>query len=123
MTSPNPHPVVHPCPLPRLDRAAIEGVLRSGRRLLVQGAMGVHASDGIAGKVAAHRGPRLVGVGTISAVVKTPEQLRAEIHRARVEAGGGYVGVNLMAAINKADFETLARVAIEEKVSFLVQGA
>jgi nitronate monooxygenase len=123
MTSPNPHPVVHPCPLPPLDRAAIEGVLRSGRRLLVQGAMGIHASDGIAGKVAAHRGPRLVGVGTISAVLKTPEQLRAEIRRARVEAGGGYVGVNLMAAINKADFETLAKVAIEEKVSFVVQGA
>jgi NAD(P)H-dependent flavin oxidoreductase YrpB (nitropropane dioxygenase family) len=108
---------------PPLDRAAIEDVVRSGRRLLVQGAMGVHASDGITGKVAAHRGARLVGVGTISAVIKTPEQLRAEIRRARVESRGGYVGVNLMAAINKADFELLAKVAIEERVSFLVQGA
>src|SRR5512138_1286080 len=105
MTSPNPDPVVHPCPLPRLDRAAIEGVLRSGRRLLVQGGMGIHASDGIAGKVAAHRGTRLVGVGTISAVVKTPDHLRTEIRRARSESGGGHVGVNLMAAINKGDFE------------------
>jgi nitronate monooxygenase len=121
--SPNPHVTAHPCALPRLDRAAIEDVLRSGRRLLVQGGMGIHASDGIAGKVAAHRGARLVGVGTISAVLKTPEQLRAEIRRARIESGGGYVGVNLMAAINKADFETLAKVAIEEKVSFVVQGA
>jgi NAD(P)H-dependent flavin oxidoreductase YrpB (nitropropane dioxygenase family) len=33
------------------------------------------------------------------------------------------VGVNLMAAINKAEFETCTRIAIEEKVSFIVQGA
>jgi len=110
-------------PAPPLDRAAIEAIVASGRRLLVQGGMGIHASDGVAGKVAAHRGARLVGVGTISAVLKTPEQLRAEIRRAKRESGGGYVGVNLMAAINKADFEALARVSIEEKVSFIVQGA
>jgi nitronate monooxygenase len=123
MSATTPAPAVDPCALPRLDRAAIDAVIRSGRRLLVQGGMGIHASDGLAGKVAAHRGERLVGVGTISAVLKTPEQLRAEIRRAKVEANGGYVGVNLMAAIHKADFEALARVAIEEKVSFLVQGA
>ncbi len=110
-------------PSPRLDRAAIEGIVASGRRLLVQGGMGIHASDGVSGLVAAHRGARLVGVGTISAVLKTPEMLRTEIRRARRDARGGYVGVNLMAAINKADFETLARVSIEEKVSFIVQGA
>ncbi len=110
-------------PLPRLDRRAIADVVRAGRRLLVQGGMGIHASDGLSGKVAAHRGARLVGVGTISAVLKTPEQLRAEIRRARQESQGGFVGVNLMAAINKADFEVLARVSIEERVSFLVQGA
>jgi NAD(P)H-dependent flavin oxidoreductase YrpB (nitropropane dioxygenase family) len=108
---------------PKLDRAAIEAVVASGRRLLVQGGMGIHASDGLSGKVAAHRGERLVGVGTISAVLKTPEQLRGEIHRARADAPGGFVGVNLMAAINKVDFERLARVSIEEKVSFVVQGA
>jgi NAD(P)H-dependent flavin oxidoreductase YrpB (nitropropane dioxygenase family) len=113
----------HGGPSPRLDRATIEGIVRSGRRLLVQGGMGIHASDGISGKVAAHRGERLVGVGTISAVIKTPEQLRAEIRRSRAESGNGFVGVNLMAAINKADFELLARVSIEERVSFLVQGA
>jgi len=110
-------------PLARLDRSAIEAIVTSGRRLLVQGGMGIHASDGVSGKVAAHRGARLVGVGTISAVLKTPEQLRAEIQRARRESNGGFVGVNLMAAINKADFELLARVSIEERVSFIVQGA
>jgi nitronate monooxygenase len=110
-------------PLAPLDRAAIEAIVRSGRRLLVQGAMGIHASDGIPGKVARHRGPRLAGVGTISGVVKTDEQLRSEIDRARREAPGGHVGVNLMAAINKQDFARLTAVAITEKVSFIVQGA
>jgi NAD(P)H-dependent flavin oxidoreductase YrpB (nitropropane dioxygenase family) len=112
-----------PAPLARLDRAAIEAIVASGRRLLVQGGMGIHASDGLAGKVAAHHGARLVGVGTVSAVVKGPDHLRREIRRARAEAPGGFVGLNLMAAINKADFELSARIAIEERVSFIVQGA
>ncbi len=113
----------HLPPLARLDRAAIESILASGRRLLVQGGMGIHASDGLAGKVAAHHGARLVGVGTVSAVVKTPDHLRREIRRARAEAPGGFVGLNLMAAINKAEFELSTRIAIEEGVSFIVQGA
>jgi NAD(P)H-dependent flavin oxidoreductase YrpB (nitropropane dioxygenase family) len=108
---------------PRLDRVAIEQIVASGRRLLVQGGMGIHASDGLAGKVAAHRGPRLVGVGTISAVLKTPDHLRAEIRRAKAEAPDGFVGVNIMAAIHKGDFEAHVRVSIEEGVSFIVQGA
>jgi NAD(P)H-dependent flavin oxidoreductase YrpB (nitropropane dioxygenase family) len=108
---------------PRLDRRAIEAVVRSGRRLLVQGAMGIHASDGLAGKVAASATPRLVGVGTISAVVKSEAMLRAEIRRARADAPHGYVGLNLMAAINRTDFDTSLRIAIEEGVSFVVQGA
>jgi nitronate monooxygenase len=110
-------------PLARLDRAAIAAVLASGRHLLVQGGMGIHASDGLAGKVASHRGAALVGAGTISAVVKTEEHLRREIRRARDEAPGGFVGVNLMAAVDKDHFEASARIAIEEKVSFVVQGA
>jgi nitronate monooxygenase len=110
-------------PAPRLDRTAIEAILASGRRLLVQGGMGIHASDGLAGKVARHRGARLVGVGTISAVVKTDAHLRAEIRRAKRDAPDGYVGLNLMAAINKGDFERSAKIAIEEGVSFIVQGA
>jgi NAD(P)H-dependent flavin oxidoreductase YrpB (nitropropane dioxygenase family) len=108
---------------PRLDRVAIEQIVASGRRLLVQGGMGIHASDGLAGKVAAHQGPRLVGVGTISAVLKTPDHLRAEIRRAKAEAPDGFVGVNIMAAIHKGDFESHVRVSIEEGVSFIVQGA
>jgi nitronate monooxygenase len=110
-------------PLARLDRAVIESIVASGRRLLVQGGMGIHASDGLAGKVAAHQGARLVGVGTVSAVVKSPDHLRREIRRARAEAPGGFVGLNLMAAINKAEFELSTRIGIEEGVSFIVQGA
>jgi len=106
-----------------LNRAAIEGIVRSGRRLLVQGAMGLHVSDGLAGKVAAARSGRFVCAGTISGVGKSPEMLRRELHRAKVEAPGGYVGVNLMAAINHDDFEALARLSIEEGASFIVQGA
>ena len=45
-----------PLPLGRLDRATIQGLLASGRRLLVQGGMGIHASDGLSGKVARHLG-------------------------------------------------------------------
>ncbi len=112
-----------PLPLGRLDRATIKQLVEGGKRLLVQGGMGIHASDGLSGKVAAHRGDRLVGVGTISAVVKNPDHLRAEIRRARADANGGFVGLNLMAAINKAEFEACARIAIEEKLSFIVQGA
>jgi NAD(P)H-dependent flavin oxidoreductase YrpB (nitropropane dioxygenase family) len=108
---------------PRLDRRAIEDVVRSGRRLLVQGAMGIHASDGLSGKVAAARSPRLVGVGTVSAVVKSEPMLRAEIRRARADAPDGYVGLNLMAAINRVDFDTSLRIGFEEGVSFVVQGA
>src|SRR5512145_1579089 len=110
-------------PSPPLDRAAVESIVASGKRLLVQGGMGIHASDGISGRVASWRGPRLVGAGTVSAVVKTAHHFRAEIRRAKRESNGGYVGVNLMAAINKPDLESCARIAIEEKVSFVVQGA
>jgi nitronate monooxygenase len=110
-------------PAPKLDRHAIADVLRGGRRLLVQGAMGIHASDGLSGKVAAMRTRHLVGVGTISAVLKTPEMLAAEIRRAKLDAPGGYVGMNLMAAINRDDFEVCAKTAIDEGVSFIVQGA
>lgn len=108
---------------PKLDRTAIRAILGTGKRLLVQGGMGIHASDGLAGKVAAVRSRRFVGVGTISAVIKTPEHLRAEIQRAKAAAPGGYVGINLMAAINKADFELLARTALDEGISFIIQGA
>ena len=108
---------------PRLDRAAIQAIAASGRHLLVQGAMGIHASDGLAGKVAGMTTAHLVGVGTVSAVVKTEPVLRTEIRRARAAAPQGFVGVNLMAAVNPVDFQTALRIAIEEGVSFVVQGA
>src|SRR3990172_11380761 len=74
---------------PRLDRAAIEEIVRSGKRLLVQGAMGICASDGLSGKVAAAKSSRLVGVGTVSAVVKDEPILRREGRRGIDESAGG----------------------------------
>ena len=38
-----------------LDRRAIGAITSSGKRLIVQGAMGIHASDGLAGRVAANQ--------------------------------------------------------------------
>jgi NAD(P)H-dependent flavin oxidoreductase YrpB (nitropropane dioxygenase family) len=108
---------------PKLGRRAIEQIVRSGKRLLVQGAMGIHASDGLSGKVAAIETPHLVGVGTISAVLKNEPLLRTEIRRTRAEAPSGYIGLNLMAAINRIDFDTLLRISFEEGISFIVQGA
>jgi nitronate monooxygenase len=108
---------------PKLTRAAIDEVLRSGKHLLVQGAMGLHVSDGLAGEVAAAKSTRFVTAGTVSGVGKTAGMLRRELRRARADAPDGYVGVNLMAAINHSDFERLARTALAEGVSFIVQGA
>jgi nitronate monooxygenase len=108
---------------PRLDRGAIGRIVRSGKRLLVQGAMGIHASDGLSGKVAAMSTPHLVGVGTISGVLKNEPLLRAEIRRTRAEAPHGFIGLNLMAAINRIDFDTCLRISFEEGISFIVQGA
>ncbi|HET7753336.1 MAG TPA: nitronate monooxygenase [Anaeromyxobacteraceae bacterium] len=109
--------------MPKLTRRVVEDIVSSGRRLIVQGAMGIHASDGLSGKVAAQRGSRLVGVGTISAVLKTPEHLVREIRRCKREARGGFVGVNFMAAVNRLDFEASVKLALAEGVSFVVQGA
>jgi nitronate monooxygenase len=110
-------------PLRKLDRAAIEAAVGSGKRLLVQGAMGVMASDGLPGPIARLRSERFVPVGTISGVVKSVAMLAAQIERSGREAPGGYVGVNLMAAINKDDFAALSRTALDCGVSFVVQGA
>jgi len=118
--SPGPRATTH---APWLDRAAIQRIVSGGQRLLVQGAMGIHASDGLAGKVAACRTERLVGVGTISAVLKSEAMLRAEIRRARAEAPWGFVGLNLMAAINQGDFQSALHIGFEEGISFVVQGA
>lgn len=110
-------------PAPKLTRQAIEKARAQGRTLLVQGGMGLHASDGLAGKVAAATSRAFLPVGTISAVGKTEAGLVGEIRRARKDAPEGYIGVNLMAAIHKDDFESLAKAALDEGVSFLVQGA
>jgi nitronate monooxygenase len=130
-----PDPIPHPAvrreappevnlpPAPKLTKEVINAFVKQGRHLLVQGGMGLHASDGLSGKVASAPTQRFVPVGTVSAVGKTEAGLIAEIRRARSEAPNGFIGVNLMAALNQDDFKSLALVALEEGVSFLVQGA
>lgn len=119
----DPPPSVALPPVPKLTREAIESFMASGRRLLIQGGMGLHASDGLAGPVAAAPSRRFVPVGTVSAVQKTEEGLVAEIRRARARAPFGYVGINLMAALHHGDFEAMAKTALAEGVSFVIQGA
>jgi hypothetical protein len=46
------HPATTKVSAPKLDRTAIRAILATGKRLLVQGGMGIHASDGLAGKMA-----------------------------------------------------------------------
>ncbi len=110
-------------PLPKLDRAAIEAAVASGRRLLVQGAMGIMASDGLPGKIARVKSEKFVPVGTISGVAKPVSMVVQQIERSRREAPNGYVGLNLMAAVNRSDFEAVARASLDVGVSFVVQGA
>ncbi len=122
-TTPPPQPEPALPPAPKLTRGVIREILATGRRLLVQGGMGLHASDGLAGHVASAPSALFVPVGTVSAVGKTEASLVAEIRRMRALAPAGYIGVNLMAALNRDDFETLAKTALAEGISFLVQGA
>ncbi len=110
-------------PAPKLTREVINEFVKQGRHLLIQGGMGLHASDGLSGKVASSPTQRFVPVGTVSAVGKTEAGLIAEIRRARSEAPHGYIGVNIMAALNQDDFKTLTQTALAEGVSFIVQGA
>ncbi|MHB8417594.1 MAG: nitronate monooxygenase [Myxococcales bacterium] len=110
-------------PPPKLDRKTIEAAAAAGRCLLVQGAMGIMASDGLPGRVARIESARFLPVGTISGVAKPLPMVLHQIERSRREAPGGYFGLNLMAAINRSDFEGIAKAALAVGVSFLVQGA
>ena len=93
---------------PKLDRTTIAAIVASGKRLLVQGGMGIHASDGLAGKVAAHPRRAASSASAPSRRWSRPPSTCAPRSSApRPIAPGGFVGVNLMAAINKADFELL----------------
>ena len=85
---------------------------------ILQGGMGVAISlSGLASAVA-----NAGGIGTISGTGISTEELRTEIRKAReLTNGKGYIGVNVLFAMN--DFAEKMKVAMEEKVDFIISGA
>ena len=97
---------------------------------IVQGGMGVQVSKAPLASAVANCG----GAGTIasvglayginetgrSLVEASNEALHNEIRKAR-ELTKGVVGVNIMVALS--NYEELIRVAVEEKIDFIVSGA
>ncbi|WP_394582207.1 NAD(P)H-dependent flavin oxidoreductase [Cytobacillus firmus] len=85
---------------------------------IMQGGMGVGISlSGLASAVA-----NAGGIGIISGTGISIEELRLHIRKARAAIKGeGYVGVNVLFAMN--DFAEKMKAAIEEKVDFIISGA
>lgn len=85
---------------------------------VIQGGMGVGISlSGLAAAVA-----NAGGIGTISGTGITAEELRIHIRKTRELSNGiGYVGVNVLFAVK--DFAEKMKVALEEKVDFIISGA
>lgn len=98
---------------------------------IVQGGMGIAVSlSGLASAVA-----RQGGIGVISAAgigMTEPNfakdfheanktALRKQIRKARENANGGVIGVNLMVALT--DYDELLKVAVEEEIDIAIMGA
>lgn len=89
----------------------------TARLPIVQGGMAVRISMApLAGAVA-----RAGGIGLIAGSGLTPEELVAEIRKAREIAGGGVLGVNVMVAVRR--FAELVRAAMAEGIDLVVAGA
>ncbi|MEQ6376578.1 nitronate monooxygenase [Bacillaceae bacterium S4-13-58] len=85
---------------------------------IVQGGMGVGISLSKLAAAVANAG----GIGTISGTGISVEELRFHIRKAReLTNNKGYIGVNVLFAMN--DFAEKMKVAMEEKVDFIVSGA
>lgn len=85
---------------------------------IVQGGMGVGISLSKLAAAVANAG----GIGTISGTGISVEELRYHIRKARkLTKHKGYIGVNVLFAMN--DFAEKMKVAMEEKVDFIVSGA
>lgn len=85
---------------------------------IVQGGMGVGISLSKLAAAVANAG----GIGTISGTGISVDELRFHIRKAReLTNHKGYIGVNVLFAMN--DFAEKMKVAMEEKVDFIVSGA
>ncbi|MHC0035465.1 NAD(P)H-dependent flavin oxidoreductase [Pseudoneobacillus sp. C159] len=85
---------------------------------IIQGGMGVGISlSGLASAVA-----NAGGIGIISGTGISVDELRTHINKAREATKNvGYIGVNVLFAMN--DFAEKMKLAIEEKVDFIISGA
>jgi nitronate monooxygenase len=85
---------------------------------IIQGGMGVGISlSGLATAVA-----NAGGIGIISGTGITVDELRTHIKKAKEAVKDvGYIGVNVLFAMN--DFAEKMKVALEEKVDFIISGA
>ncbi|PAE20214.1 2-nitropropane dioxygenase [Bacillus sp. 7504-2] len=85
---------------------------------ILQGGMGVGISlSGLASAVA-----NAGGIGIISGTGITIEELKLHIRKAKAAIKNeGYIGVNVLFAMN--DFAEKMKVALEEKVDFIISGA
>jgi NAD(P)H-dependent flavin oxidoreductase YrpB (nitropropane dioxygenase family) len=85
---------------------------------IIQGGMGVGISlSGLATAVA-----KAGGIGIISGTGITVDELRSHIKTAKDAVKDvGYIGVNVLFAMN--DFAEKMKIAIEEKVDFIISGA
>ncbi|GAE47872.1 enoyl-[acyl-carrier-protein] reductase [Mesobacillus boroniphilus JCM 21738] len=85
---------------------------------IMQGGMGVGISlSGLASAVA-----NAGGIGIISGTGITVDEMRRHIRKARkLTQGKGYIGVNVLFAMN--DFAEKMKAALDEKVDFIISGA
>ncbi|GAB6098477.1 nitronate monooxygenase [Halanaerocella petrolearia] len=83
---------------------------------IVQGGMAVKVSTAPLAAAVANQG----GIGLIAGSGLEPEELRAEIRRAR-EMSSGIIGVNIMVAIR--EFKELVKASIAEGIDVIVAGA
>jgi nitronate monooxygenase len=84
---------------------------------ILQGGMGVGISLSKLASAVANAG----GIGIISGTGISVEEMRAHIRKAKNSIKQGYIGVNVLFAMN--DFAEKMKAALEEKVDFIISGA
>jgi nitronate monooxygenase len=84
---------------------------------IMQGGMGVGISLSKLASAVANAG----GIGIISGTGISVDEMRAHIRKAKNSISQGYIGVNVLFAMN--DFAEKMKAALEEKVDFIISGA
>jgi NAD(P)H-dependent flavin oxidoreductase YrpB (nitropropane dioxygenase family) len=84
---------------------------------ILQGGMGVGISLSKLASAVANAG----GIGIISGTGISVDEMRTHIRKAKNSIKQGYIGVNVLFAMN--DFAEKMKAALEEKVDFIISGA